>query len=374
MKLLMNGWPLLSPHTGIGSYVRNLAESLQKMDDMEASFFYGRSISSEIRQVPVANITKYKSWVKKFVPKPYEVMRGIQQFYFSRGANSGEFDIYHEPSFKPLNFRGPTVITVHDLSPIVFSETHPADRVADFKKNLPKSLKKADKIITDSDFIKNEIIRDYGFANKITTTLLGVSAEFRPREIHEISETLSRFNLGYKNFILAVGTIEPRKNLLTTIKAYQKLKQNFKAKFPLVIIGMKGWQNSDFDNSLQGSDMTGINILGYVSQPDLLNIYSAAGLFVYPSLYEGFGLPILEAMASGVPVITSNRASLPEVAGDAAITIEPHDVDALADNMLRCLDDVDFSKKMTQKGIDRAKEFTWDRCARQTVGVYKSVL
>ena len=120
--------------------------------------------------------------------------------------------------------------------------------------------------------------------------------------------------------------------------------------------------------------MTGINILGYVSQPDLLNIYSAAGLFVYPSLYEGFGLPILEAMASGVPVITSNRASLPEVAGDAAITIEPHDVDALADNMLRCLDDVDFSKKMTQKGIDRAKEFTWDRCARQTVGVYKSVL
>jgi alpha-1,3-rhamnosyl/mannosyltransferase len=370
----MNGWPLLSPHTGIGSYTKNLALALKSNPEIDTHFFYGSHVSKDIRMNPLPGISKAKSIVKKFIPKPYEMMRLMQQFYFSGATKSEDFDLYHDPSFKPLSFRGPIVITVHDLSPMHYPDTHPKDRVLDFEKNLPKSLQRAERILVDSDFIRNEIIREFGFADKIHTVHLGVDPSFHPRNEEDISKTLSSYGLQYKKYILAVGTIEPRKNLIAAIKAYQKLGAAICEEYPLVIIGMRGWENSFFDSEMKNTDTKNILMPGFMPQENLLHLYSGASLFVYPSLYEGFGLPVLEAMASGVPVITSNCSSLPEVAGDAGILINPQDIDSISQNMENCLSSTEFASTLSRQGIQRAKEFTWDRCAKETFAVYQKAI
>ena len=185
---------------------------------------------------------------------------------------------------------------------------------------------------------------------------------------------LRRHALVADHYLLAIGTLEPRKNLISALKAYSLLSDNLRDRYPLVIGGMRGWLTDDLDRAIDPMIRKGqVRLLGFVPDSDLNALYSGARAFIYPSLYEGFGLPPLEAMASGTPVITSNRASLPEVVGDAGIQVEPLDIDQLSQAMQLLLEDDNLHRVLQQRGLERASRFTWEDTALKTYEVFRSV-
>ncbi len=365
----------MSPHTGVASYTRNLALALLETGEVEPRFFYGFSWAAEVRGASIPGIDPVKAAVKKLVPRPYALMRFLQQHYFNRGARRYAFDIYHEPSFVPFRFSGPTVITIHDLS-FLRPELHPTERVKAVSSAMPRAIERAAAIIVDSEFVRNEV-KDVFRINpaRVNAIPLGVSSEYSPRSGAEVTASLARYNLAHGKYLLAVGTLEPRKNLLQAIAAHAALPERVRTDMPLVIAGSKGWLSAELEAKIRVAEERGdARWLGYVPPDALGALYAGARLFVYPSLYEGFGLPVLEAMASGVPVITSNQASLPEVAGDAAIMVDPRDVDALRDAMQRLIEDEQEAKRRADLGLARAARFTWRACAEKTVAVYRDAL
>lgn len=237
---------------------------------------------------------------------------------------------------------------------------------------FPRSLEQAVTIITDCKFVKNELIEVFGVnPSKIHPVLLGVSPVFRPHTEVECRGVLSAHALEYGNYFLSVGTLEPRKNISTLIDAFSKLPEETQARCPLVLVGMRGWLTSSIEAKLRPLvDKGVVRLLGYVPDEHMPLIYSGSVAFAFPSLYEGFGLPPLEAMACGVPVIVSNCSSLPEVVGDAGVSVEPMDVDAISEAMRQILEDKSFSEDLSRRGITRSVEFTWRKTAEETTRVY----
>jgi len=211
--------------------------------------------------------------------------------------------------------------------------------------------------------------------HKVHVIYLGVGENYAPRSAEELGSVLARFDLSAKSYIFAVGTLEPRKNLIQVIDAYVGLPEAIRKSTPLVIAGMKGWLSGQIEARIRKHEERGeVRWLGYVPAETLPLLYSGASMLVYPSLYEGFGLPVLEAMASGIPVITSNRASLPEVAGDVGLAVEPADVEGLRAYMRSLIEDKDEAARRGSLGIARARLFTWQACAQQTLAVYKKAI
>jgi len=375
IKLAMNAVCLLSPATGIASYTRNLAERLLQSGEVEARFFYLRW-SENLRDTHLRGMSSFKKMVVKMVPSSYQVSRLVQQRLFDTGIREFHPDIYHEPNYLAYRFEGPTVITVHDLSHIRYPETHPDVRVRAMNRYLGPAIERAARIIVDSDFVRTEVAGQFGVDRaKIDAIHLGVSTAFSPRTREELAPVLQRYALTPGKYLFAVGTLEPRKNLIQAIDAHAALPEQVRRKLPLVIAGMKGWLTSELDATIRAAEERGeVRWLGYVPAEDLPLLYSGARLVVYPSLYEGFGLPVLEAMASGVPVITSNQASLPEVAGEAAIMVDPRDVDALRDAMEQLIEDEQEAKRRASLGLAQAARFTWGACAEKTLAVYRDAL
>jgi len=375
LKLAMNVTSLLSPATGIASYTRNLAEMLLRSGEVEAYFFcLGWSRSMRVRAM--RGLAPLKKLIVKLIPFPYEISRYYQQSTFNDGIKRYRPEVYHDPNYLAYRFDGPIVVTVHDLSHVRYPETHPKIRVEAMNKYLPRTIERADEIIVDSMFVKNEVVSHFGIdAAKVNAIHLGVSGSYAPRSSNEIAPILARFGLRAKRYILSVGTLEPRKNLIRTLEAYAALPARTKREMPLVIAGMKGWLAEELEEKIRRyEERHEVRWLGYVPARFLPMLYSGAKLFVYPSLYEGFGLPVLEAMASGVPVVTSNQASLPEVAGEAAITVEPHDCDAVRDAMRRLIEDEQEAERRADLGLAQAARFTWGACAQKTLDVYRKAL
>ena len=367
---------LIRPLTGIGQYTLHVAQALEREPDLSMQYFYGYEWddTAEPREVP--HIAFAKRWVRRLVPRPYEFSRAIQQNRFNAGVATRKPALYHETNFLPFEFDGPTVLTIHDLSYLRYPETHPDLRVRIMNKLLPPAIATATHLLADSEFTRQEVIAEFGVpAERITTTLLGVSKQFVPRDRASCEQTLRRYRLQYGGYVLAVGTLEPRKNLLQVIRAYVGLPTKVAMRYPLVIVGGKGWKSEATDTELGALLANGrAKHLGYVSEEDLPVIYSAARMFVFPSLYEGFGLPAAEAMASGVPVIVSDRASLPEVVGDAGITIKPEDVDGMRQAIVRLLEDTGERARRAAAGIAQAETLTWERCGRMTAQAYRQAV
>lgn len=376
MKVAFNATQLLSPLTGVGQYALQLARGLQRSGEVDLEFLYLRHWSRELYAQPEQRVARLKSLIKRFVPFPYEFARAVQQKAFTRGVRQLRPALYHEPSFLGLRFDGPTVITVHDLSWIRHPEVHPVERVRAMENHFPKAVERADRLIAVSDFTRRELIEVLGVApSRIATTLEAARDGFRPRTAQECAATLAEHKLDYRRFLLCVGTLEPRKNLDLVINAYAGMPQAFRRAHPLVLVGMRGWLTSRLEATLQPLVRTGeARPLGYVSDDALAALYASALVLVYPSMYEGFGLPPLEAMACGTPVIASNRASLPEVVGDAGDLIEPDDVDGLRDAILRLSEGAQYFEQRSAACLARAASFSWARCARETVDVYRTVL
>jgi glycosyltransferase involved in cell wall biosynthesis len=289
-----------------------------------------------------------------------------------------QVDIVHDPTgVTPFLFGAGgarTVVTLHD----VFAWSCPGHSTAMdtllYRYWLPHVLPRVDAVITDSQASKTDVIRYLKVPHDKTHVIYGgVSASYRPISVDETARTASRYGLP-QGYILFVGSIEERKNLRRLLQAYAWLRQRGEER-PLAIVGPRKWK---YAHILQTVEELGIGdqviFTGYVPEEDLPTLYSGADLFVFPSLYEGFGLPPLEAMACGTPVVCSNTSSLPEVVGDAAITVDPYDVKALADAMHRVLSDAALREELRAKGLARAKMFTWEKAARETLAVYEKVL
>lgn len=371
----INGIPMLSSLTGIGQYTYNLARAMRELD-VNPWLFYAAGWRQELRDRPVPGLGSAKSAFKRFVPNSYAVQRFLLQCSFTVGARKCKLDIYHEPSFMAYKFKGPSVVTVHDLSWVRYPETHPADRVKHMNSLMPETVKRVDHILVDSEFVRREVIDWFGVPeNKVTTTLLGVSEEFKPMAFDAEIPAVRALGLLPNSYILSVATLEPRKNLKTLVSAFAALPSQVRAQFPLVIVGMRGWGEGFMTPELATMLSRGeVKLTGFVEQADLPQLYAGARAFVYPSLYEGFGLPPLEAMASGVPVIASNRASIPEVVGDAGILLEALDVSTLTQAIAQLIEDDGLYARLRAAGLARSTGFTWRNCAQQTLDVYRSVL
>jgi len=283
--------------------------------------------------------------------------------------------VYHEPNYILKPYDGPTIVNCHDLSHLLFPEHHPAERVRYLDRNLEKSLRKATRIITLSDFVRQEVLNTFAFdpANVVTVPV-GVDDRFRPQGVQGTQDIMARNGLEHGRYILSVATIEPRKNLHGLVRAFMRLPAHLRAAYPLVLCGASGWHESHMEQSLNALAREGsIRRLGYIHEADLPGLYAGAAAFAFPSFYEGFGLPPLEAMASGTPVLASATGSILEVVGDAGLLVDPHDDEALTEGLERILTDQALRDACIAAGLERARRFTWTSCVDRTIALYREL-
>jgi alpha-1,3-rhamnosyl/mannosyltransferase len=291
----------------------------------------------------------------------------------SRVLNGHPESIVHGPNYYLPKFTGRSLVTIHDLSVFKYPEMHPPSRVKRLVSEINKSMRRANAVITDSAFTRQEVIDFFGWdPNRIHAVSLAASAEFHPRDSRSTAAALARHGLQWGRYCLFAGTIEPRKNIEALLDAYGALPARLRNEYPLVVVGFRGWRSDSLHARLaDGATRGDVIYLGYVDAETLPVIHAGARLFVYPSHYEGFGLPVLEAMASGIPVVCSNATSLPEVAGDAAAQCDPNDIAQLAALMRRGLEDDSWQSEMRPKALARAEYFSWHRTATETAAVYQ---
>ncbi len=270
----------------------------------------------------------------------------------------------------------PTVVTVHDLSFVRYPEAfRPLNRLY-LRVMTRRSVFRARRIITDSRSTQNDLVTLWGVsADRISVVPIGVEGDYRPAPAAEV-EAFRRHRGLPDRFVLYLGTLEPRKNVTAAIAAFARWVQaTGDRKTWLVVAGAKGWYYQTVFARVQALGLADrVLFPGYVPAAELPAWYRAAEVFVYPSLYEGFGLPPLEAMACGTPVITSNTSSLPEVVGDAALLVDPYDVEAIAEALARLLEDEELRQRLREAGLARARQFSWERTARETLAAYRLAL
>jgi alpha-1,3-rhamnosyl/mannosyltransferase len=365
-RVAIGGLPLLWPLTGVGRYTLQLAREMQALLPEPPWLFYDRTWSREIRTPPTpTRASDAITAAKRVVPGGARISRMLQRQRFKRGVRAHGIELYHEPNFLAFPFDGPTVVTVHDLSWIRYPEAHPGERVRTMNREMPGAVARATRILTDSEFVRGEVISHFGVpAERVTAIPLGVEPRFRPFAPEAGRATLDRHGLRFGEYVLVVGTLEPRKNVATALAAYERLPEALRKRFPLAVAGMEGW----------GDHKIEAHRLGYVPDDDLPALYSGARAFVYPSIYEGFGLPPLEAMACGAPVIVSDRTSLPEVVGGAGMRVDPQDDAGLATRLQALLEDDALRARHAEAGIAQAKRFTWAACAAATLAEYRRAL
>jgi glycosyltransferase involved in cell wall biosynthesis len=305
---------------------------------------------------------------------PGGILQPVSVAPFEEYFTSRRFDLYFEPNFIPIHILADRIVTtVFDFSFVLFPEWHSRDKVLYFKKHFWDKIKTADRIIVISNFIKNEAINRFGFSkDRLTTIHLGFDHEiFKIYPPQALKTVKAQYRLP-ENFILFLGFIEPRKNLKRLLQAYTDLGDKIRKELKLVLIWFKGWENEEVMRLMQNLK-SDIFYLGYLPGEELGKLYNLARLFVYPSLYEGFGLPPLEAMACGCPIIVSHTASLPEVCGDAAFYADPQDANSISGAILRVLLDENLRNSLIQKGFDRASTFSWEKSALSHLKVFEEV-
>lgn len=355
-------------YTGIGRYIQNLIENLAKIDQGNE---YTAIVNDTWKGIAKRGGLKFQ---RPFVNIPiYSVM---EQLLLPVEIRRSGPDLVHYPSFNmPLINNKPVVATIHDLVYYLDPDACPnkfAHYYARFMFN--RAVRISMKIITDSEYVKNDIVKHLGVRpDKIEVIHLGVDELYKPQTDDDLlNDVKKRYNIR-DEYIFYAGNHHPRKNLLRLVQAYSRIKN--KDKYRLVLTGKIDPRRAELYQTVRDLGMDKrVHFIGSVPEQDLPALYSMATLFVFPSLNEGFGLPPLEAMACGTPVITSNVTSLPEVVGDAAIMADPMDVESLADNIDKVLGSLDLRSELREKGLKRASLFKWEEAARRTLKVYEEVL
>jgi glycosyltransferase involved in cell wall biosynthesis len=373
MRVAIDAIPLVAAKTGVGHYTDALAEWLARthpdhtyelVSPFDFAFTTGRHNGSPApenlgkRFMPVRSV--FRKWWLVGLPSLLHISP-VDVFH---GTN------YCVPVFAPC----PTVVTIHDLSLFTQAATHEDDNVRRGRRRLPIMARRATMIIAPSEWTRREIIEHFGVGpEKVRVVAEAAREKMRPTPIEEARAVLDRHGVR-RPYLLYTGTIEPRKNLLTLLRAYDELLRASEHRPQLVLCGGRGWLCDEvFELVAHLKLEEQVRFTGYVADEDLPALYSSAEVFVYPSLYEGFGLPPLEAMACGTPVITSDAASLPEVVGDAGLTVGPREVPALARSLARLLGDDAMREHFRRAGLERAAGFSWARAADETQAVYDEV-
>jgi len=268
------------------------------------------------------------------------------------------------------------VVTISDLSHIHFPEFHPASRVRWLNRHVARSVAEANQVICHSNYTRGELIEIFGLPEeKVNVVYCGASEAFRPRMDAEVAPVLGRYGLKPHGYLLSVGTLEPRKNLVGLIRGFSRLPKEKRLACPLILAGPRGWLTDSIERAMAPLIEEGtLRWLGYVPFDDLAVLYAGAYAFAFLSYYEGFGLPVIEAMASGLPVLASDRASLPEITGGAACLVDPYSEESIAGGLLRLLEDRAYRDELAAKGLQQAKRFSWDSCVNETVAVYEKAL
>ena len=377
-KVILSVEPIRFPLTGIGRYTFELAKALQAqgaLDDLRLFGATGFVANLPQAQEQSGNGHRFKGWIQgsRLASEAY---RRLMPLVKQRALRHSQDYLYHGPNFYLPPFAGRMVSTFHDLSPFTWAGCAPPERARFMQRELRLAVKRADAFITDSEFNRQELASFFSIPlEKIHAIPLASGAEFQPRAAGENQPVLAPYDLQHGGYSLYVGTIEPRKNLLNLLSAYERLPLPLRQRWPLILSGYRGWQSDKIHEAISRAECQGwARYLGFVPTADLPHLLAGARLFCFPSHYEGFGLPVLEAMSCGVPVVCSNSSSLPEVVGDTALMTTPEDVDGLGRLLQQGLEDTAWRTQASLAGLARARAFSWQRCADETQQVYRQVM
>ena len=351
---------------GNETYIRNLVEALAAIDARNRYTLYvtkrgaADSLAGRWPNFEVRRTLPHTPLVR--IPFTFEVelrRRPVDLLHVQFTA----------PPFAPC----PVVATVHDLAFEHIPETFNRRSWMQLRLTVRRTARRAAHIITPSEYVRRDVMETYGVpAERITVTPEAAAPHFRPAAPEEVERVRAAYGIE-GDYVLAVGSIQPRKNLVRLLRAYGDLRRRRRRdKLPrLVIVGKRAWLYGETLRAVESEGLREHTIFtGYVSETDLPALYTGALLFVYPSFFEGFGLPPLEAMACGAPVVTGDRTSLPEVVGDAALTVDPFDADAIGRAVERLIDDDVLRATLRERGLRRAQHFTWRRTATLTLEAY----
>ncbi|MBJ8823308.1 glycosyltransferase family 4 protein [Citrobacter europaeus] len=377
MKVIFGTDAIKYPLTGIGRYAYELAKCLSDASEIsELLFLNGHTLTN---QMPVAKKSSpstegLKSIIKKnrLASEAYRLTAPWLKTNILRNHRDA---IYHGPNFYLPPKVSRCIVTFHDLSVFTLPQCHPPERVRYLRKEILQTINRAEIFITDSDFTRIELRNYFNISeSKIFTAKLACSGDFKPQDENAIAAVLEKYQLSFKKYALFTGSIEPRKNIATLLDAYERLPLSLRQYMPLVISGFKGWNSDTLHRRFDKGEREGwLRYLGFTSSSDLPALYAGAVSFLFPSVYEGFGLPVLEAMASGTPVVCSNSSSLPEVAGSSALMCDAMDVETLTSLILKSLTDTEWQDGAIKSGLKHVSQFSWKRCATETIAAYKQV-
>lgn len=374
MRISLDAIPLAAPRTGVGHYTFELARHLALIapaDEFELISPFPFTPLAEREQDSPANLHIVQAKVNSLQRRWFAV--GLPLYLKQRASN-----LFHGTNYEvPLWGKCPSVLTIHDLSLFLHADTHEARLVRRGRRRLPLMARAASMIITPSESVRAEVLSHLRRVepSKIISIPEAPRDIFRPVAVEETIEVRRRLKVE-DDFVLFVGTIEPRKNLLTLLKAFEEILRSTTLSTQLVIAGKKGWLVDELFSHIKKSNVENrLRFTGYLTDEDLRALYSSCRVFVYPSLYEGFGLPPLEAMACGAPVIASRIPSIVEAVGpDSARLVSPTGVQALARSIIELLGDENERRQLSLTGQQRASTFSWEKTARTTLAVYNEVL
>ncbi|MCR8635969.1 glycosyltransferase family 4 protein [Paenibacillus radicis (ex Xue et al. 2023)] len=378
MNVYLDAQPLLGARSGIARYTECLSKELSKDVSIDLFLAFNR-IAKSIREDHVLEIERdfHLHLINSIYP--YKVIRRLCEPNFLYNLpydilTKSKADIFHGTNFTLTpTLKAKNIITIHDLAYMRYPEATSDRILKHHSKWVPYSAQKCDRIIADSQQTKQDIIELLSIhQDKIDVVHLAADESFQ--YVQHTAPIIEKYQLPEK-FILFVGTLEPRKNLLGLLKAFSLLKKNFGCSEKLVIVGAKGWKFTPIFDWVQEHHLEEeVIFTGFIDDEDLPGLYSAASVFVMPSIYEGFGLPLLEAMQCRTPVIGSNVSSIPEIIGEAGMLLPPEDSTAWAEGIYKMVSDAAVRECYSQLALERSKLFTWDKTAAETKKVYEKAL
>jgi alpha-1,3-rhamnosyl/mannosyltransferase len=398
MRVAINKMAEMGNLTGVGHYVRQLRRCLPSLMDRgdELTAFprgwrwwmrrglravgrlmrHGEQVASTASVLPPSTSLDGQSFSSRIARQARKLLDRVVEELVCGDVRGKDYDLYHEPNYIPLaRLDLPTVTTICDLSPLLHPQWHPRSRVEWFERNFTAAVGRSEHFLAISEAGRREILRELGVApERVTRTYLGPRPGMAPLPPDRVAPVLRRLRLP-DNYLLHLGTLEPRKNLLMLLRAYCELDESLRRRSPLLLAGGWGWNTSELATYYhETARHRGVLHVGYLRDADLPAIYNGARALLFPSLYEGFGLPPIEMMACGGAVLASTADAVAEVAGGQAHLIDPHDEAGWRDAMRRLILDDAWVKRLRTGATAHASRFAWERCAVDTLAAYRRTL